>query len=169
MANYNIHPVYDINAYLWKKILDNQILNTNDYLADGFTNYLIPIVPAQQIPEFNNLLPGQTYLIYDYEEMPAQENWWISNQIITYSIVSPNNDKINQIVAMIKDVFRRFDDSAKDVNSYSGKSGYYDFHYINVDSVLSPQHFSNEGGFMMGEIKLHISYTRKLDSSGRYT
>jgi hypothetical protein len=169
MANYNIHPAYDINAYLWKNILDNKILNSSDYIADGFSDYLVPIVPAQQIPEFNNLLPGQTYLIYDYEEMPAEEHWWISSQIITYSIVSPNNDTINQIIAMIKDVFRRFDDSAKDINSYSGKSGYYDFHYINIDSTISPQHFANEGGFMMGEVKLYISYTRKLDGNGRYT
>jgi hypothetical protein len=169
MANYNIHPVYDINAYLWKSIMDNEILDPNNYIADGFSNYLVPIVPAQQIPEFNNLLPGQTYLIYDYEEMPSQENWWISNQIITYFVVSPNNDKINQVIAMIKDVFRRFDDSARDVNSYSGKSGYYNFHHISIDSTVSPQHFTSEGGFMMGEVKLNISYTRNLSGSGRYT
>jgi len=168
MANYSMHLVFDVNKYVWDQIKENGILNENDYIADGFDTPLIPVIPAQQIPEFNNLIPGQTYLIYDYEEMPTQENWWISNQIITYSIVSPNYDKITQVMAMLKDLFRRHDDSAKDLNRYSGVSGIYDFHYITIDSSTSPQHFSNEGGFMMGEIKLYVSYARHLDSNGRY-
>jgi hypothetical protein len=154
MPNYAIHPIYDVSKYIWNQIKSNGILMENDYIADGFDQSLIPIVPAQQIPEFNNLLPGQTYLIYDYEEMPGQENWWISNQLMTYTIVSPNYDTITQVMALLKDLFRRHDDSAKDLNKYSDISGYYDFHYISVDSSVSPQHFASEGGFMMGEVKL---------------
>jgi hypothetical protein len=168
MPNYSIHPVYDVNKYIWNQLKINNILIENDYVADGFNDPLVPIVPAQQIPEFNNLLPGQTYLIYDYEDMAGQENWWISNQLITYTIVSPNYDTITQIMALLKDSFRRHDESAKDLNKYSDISGYYDFHYISIDSSVSPQHFASEGGFMMGEVKLYVSYARHLDSNGRY-
>jgi hypothetical protein len=168
MPNYVIHPVYDVNKYTWNQLKINNILRESDYIADGFDQPLVPIIPAQQIPEFNNLLPGQTYLIYDYEDMPGQENWWISNQLITYTIVSPNHDTITQIMALLKDSFRRHDESAKDLNKYPDVSGYYDFHYISIDSSISPQHFSSEGGFMMGEVKLYVSYARHLDSNGRY-
>lgn len=168
MVSYNSQPVYDLNSYLWQKLQDNQILDPNNYVADNFDTYLTPILPAQQIPEFNNLLPGQTYLIYDFEEQPTNENWWISNQIVTYTIVSPSYDNINQIISLIKDTFRRHDESANDVNNYSGNSKIYNFHYIIVDSAMSPQHFTSEGGFMMGEIKLFISYARNLDSNKRY-
>lgn len=168
MANYSSLPVFDINGYIWEQIKDNQILIENDYYVDELETNLIPIVPAQQIPEFNNLLPGQTYLIYDYEEKPTMENWWISEVVVTYSIVSPSYDKINEILNYFKDSFRRYDDSAKDINSWSKNSKIYNYHYIYVDGIISPQHFSSEGGFMMGEIQLCISYARNLDSNGRF-
>jgi hypothetical protein len=169
MSNYTTLPIFEINKYIWDQLKTNQILDENKYYTDEFMDILIPIVPAQQIPEFNNLLPGQTYLIYDYEDKPNPEHWWISEQILTYSIVSPNYDTINQIMNMLKDIFRRYDDSAKDLNTWSGKSGYYNFHFIYVDSVISPQHFANEGGFMIGEVQLCVSYARNLDQSGRFS
>jgi len=168
MADYTKLPIFDINAYIWENIKKDGILDKNDYYADELTDIIVPIVPAQQIPEFNNLLPGQTYLIYDYEEKPTMENWWISEVIATYYIVSPNYDKINQIMDYFKDNFRRYDDSAKDLNNWSGNSGVYNFHYIYVDSITSPQHFASEGGFMMGEIQICISYARNLDQNGRF-
>jgi len=168
MADYTKFPIFDINGFIWKNLKDKQILDPKKYYVDELETTLIPVVPAQQIPEFNNLLPGETYLIYDFEEKQTLEHWWISEIIATYYIVSPNYDKINQILNYLKDQFRRYDDSAKDLNGWSGKSGNYEFHYIYVDKIVSPQHFASEGGFMMGEIQLCVSYVRNLDSGGRF-
>ena len=87
MTNYSPLPIFDINKYVWGQLKNNNILSENDYYVDELQTVLTPIVPAQQIPEFNNLLPGQTYLIYDYEEKPTMENWWISEVIATYYIL----------------------------------------------------------------------------------
>jgi hypothetical protein len=168
MTNYSPLPIFDINKYVWGQLKNNNILNENDYYVDELQTVLTPIVPAQQIPEFNNLLPGQTYLIYDYEEKPNMENWWISEVIATYYIVSPNYDKINEILNFFKDNFRRYDDSAKDINAWSDNPRIYNYHYIYVDGIVSPQHFASEGGIMMGEIQICISYARNIDSNGRF-
>jgi hypothetical protein len=168
MSDYTKFPIFDMNAYIWSQLQSDGILDPNNYYTAELQDSLIPIVPAQQIPEFNNLLPGQTYLVYDFEEKPTVEHWWISEIIATYYVVSPNYDKINQILNYFKDTFRRYDDSAKDLNSWSGVSGNYDFHFIYVDKIVSPQHFATEGGFMMGEIQLCVSYARHLDQHGRF-
>lgn len=168
MSDYKKFLIFEINAYIWEQLKADGILDKNDYYVDELADTLIPIVPSQQIPEFNNLLPGQTYLVYDFEEKTSNENWWISEIVATYYILSPNYDKVNQISNYFKDTFRRYDDTAKDLNSWSGKSGTYNIHYTYIDKIVSPQHFASEGGFVMGEVQIGISYTRNLDQNGRF-
>lgn len=168
MTDYSPLPLFDINGYVWEQLRQNKILDENNYYVDELESTLIPVIPAQQIPEFNNLIPGETYLIYDYEEKPNMENWWISEILATYYIVSPSYDKINEILNYFKDTFRRYDDSAKDLNSWSGNQKIYNYHFIYIDKIVSPQHFANEGGFMMGEVQICVSYARNLNSNGRF-
>jgi hypothetical protein len=168
MADYSSLAVFDINGYLWQKLQDVELLDKNDYYADGFDTYLVPIIPAQQIPEFNNLLPGKTYIIYDYETKPTAENWWITEEIVTYNVVSPNYDKINQILNFLQDTFRRYDSTAKDIDLSLNNNTNFVFHYFYTDKIQSPQQFKNEGGFMIGSADICYSYVRKLDSLGRF-
>jgi hypothetical protein len=168
-TDYTKLAVYDINAFLWQKLQDAGLFNSSDYYVDSFGTSLVPIIPAQQIPEFNNQLPGKSYIIYDYEVKPTVEHWWITEEIITYTIVSQNYDKLNQTLNFIQDTLRRYDDTAKDLNKYLyGSDTPFDYHFIYTDRILSPQHFQNEGGFMMGEAVICISYARHLDNTGRF-
>lgn len=170
MADYSKLAIYELNQFLWQKLQDAGLMNKNDYYVDNFDSYVIPIIPTQQIPEFNNLLPGKTYIVYDYEVKPYLETFYISNESVLYSILSTNYDQINQILNLIQDIFRRFDKTAKDVNVYyDGKVSPFDYHYISIEKIVSPLHFQNEGGFMMGEATVAYSYTRDLNDSGLYS
>jgi hypothetical protein len=168
VANYSSLAVFDINGYLWQKLQDAEILDKGNYYAEGFDTYLTPIIPAQQIPEFNNLLPGHTYIIYDYETKPTAENWWITEEILTYSVVSADYDKVNEILNFLQDTFRRYDSTAADLNLDLNNNTNFVFHYFYTDKIQSPQHFKNEGGFMIGSADICYSYVRKLNNLGRF-
>ncbi|NDB84182.1 MAG: hypothetical protein EB127_15920, partial [Alphaproteobacteria bacterium] len=94
MADYSSIAVHDLNAYIWEQLKANNILLESDYYADGFAQALMPIIPAQQVPEFNNLLPGKPYIIYDNEVLPIEEQWWITHEVVHMMIVGPNHDQI---------------------------------------------------------------------------
>ena len=168
MADYSKLAVYDINAFLWQKLQDAGLFDKNDYYADGFDSYIVPIIPAQQIPEFNNLLPGKSYIVYDYEVKPTVEHWWITEEIVSYTVLSQNYDQINKILNFLSDTLRRYDDSAKSINVYLAGNSEFEYHFAYVDKIVSPQFFKNEGGFMLGEADICVSYVRQLDDSGRF-
>lgn len=169
MVDYNNLAVYDVNKYLWQKLQDADIIDKNKYYIDEFANFVTPIIPAQQIPEFNNLLPGKPYIIYDYETKTVPEHWWITDEVITYTVLSQDYDQINKILNFLMDNFRRYDDSAKDLNVYTASaSSPFNYHFMYVDRMVSPEYFKNEGGFMLGQVDICIQYTRNLDSSGRF-
>jgi hypothetical protein len=169
-ADYSKLAIYEINAFLWQSLQDAGLLTKTDYYVDELGTYITPIIPAQQIPEFNNLLPGKTYIVYDYQVKPYREHFWITDELVMYSVLSTDYDKISLILNFIQDLLRRFDESAKSVNTYNlGKNSPFKYHYINIEKITSPLHFQNEGGFMLGEAIINYSYVRNLDSSNRYS
>ena len=75
MTAYDMLAHQDIRQYIWAAIQSADLLDPNDYYADGFDDALIPIIPSQQVPEFNNLLAGRTYMIFDWEVKPVPVQW----------------------------------------------------------------------------------------------
>jgi hypothetical protein len=69
---------------------------------------------------------------------------------------------------MLNDLFRRYDDSAKDLNNYFQNNNSFQFHHTVVDSVLSPEPFSTEGDLQTGVVTISYSYSRKTGSDGRF-
>lgn len=168
MADYSKLAILEINDYLWQKLQDANLLDKNRYFADGFIDYLVPIIPAQQVPEFNNLLPGETYIVYDYEVKSSPEHWWITDEVAYYSIFSTDYDEINKIMNFLQDNFRRYDSMAKDINDDVQPNSQFVYHYFYIDKIESAQPFRTEGGYMMGVADICYSYTRKLDQNGRF-
>lgn len=167
-ADYNSLAIYEINSFLWEKLQTANLFDKNEYYVGEFADFVIPIIPAQQIPEFNNLIPGKSYIVYDYETKPTLEHWWITEEVITYSVLSQSYDQINKILNFMSDTLRRYDDSAKDINNFVTASSNFNYHYLYLDRLLSPEPFQTEGGFMLGQADICIQYTRKLDQSGRF-
>lgn len=157
-----------IRAYIWAKIKSANLLDIQDYYADGFDDALIPIIPSQQIPEFNNLLPGKTYLVYDFEVKTVPVQWWMTEESMSVSVMSQNYEEVNEITNFIHDLFRRYDESAKDLNDYLGGNSDFIFHHTLIDSIISPEPYSSEGNYQVGTAMFSYSYSRKTSSNGRF-
>jgi len=168
MTDYTSLAINDIRKYLWSQLTSSSILYSNDYLADGFDTPLVPIIPTQQVPEFNNLLPAKTYIVYDHETLPIRQDWWILDELIDFTIVSPQYDKIQEIINFMIDIFRRYDDSAGEIKQSTLLSNNFIFHYTSVSSTQSPKPSKHEAALKSGQISIVACYSRIGQSSGRF-
>lgn len=168
MTKYNSIASSDIRNYIWQAIKDEEILDENDYYADGFATSLVPIIPAQQVPEFTNLLPGRTYMLYDFEVKTISPQWWIVDESFTLTVISQNFEIINQITNLMQDLFRRYDDSATEINAQLDTDADFRYMHTVVDSIMSPEPFSAEGDYQIGSVTISYCYTRNIDENGRF-
>jgi hypothetical protein len=159
MADYTKNARTVINGFLWESLKEDNILSADDYRPDGFTKALVPIVPLQEIPEFNNLLTDKTYITYDYEVEGYGDQWWICEERMLYTIISTNISKISEVTEFMIDLFRRLDDSGKDIKFYS----------IGLSSASAPAPFDQEGGRMSGSVEIFYKYSRIVDGAGRFS
>jgi len=159
----------DIKNFLWYALQSSGFLDPNDYIADGFDTPLVPIIPSQQVPEFNNLLPGKPYLYYDYDVLPYNENWWVTEETMNIYVVSANFDFINKLNNFFTDLLRRHDETALLINHYFGEKNLHKFHYVKINSIMSPKPFITEGGLIGGEIVIQYSYSRLTDYSSNFS
>jgi len=169
MADYTQNARYVINSFLWEELKDNNVLNENDYRPDGFTKSIIPIVPSQELPEFNNLLPNKTYLLYDYEIEGYSDDWFICEESMIYSIISTDYSKISQITELMIDLFRRVDVSGKDVQLFNPKDDLIKFYSVSLEGASSPTPFESEGSTMIGQVQISYKYSRVLGDNGRFS
>jgi hypothetical protein len=164
-ADYTHVAAYDIRSFIWNQLQNAGILTAGNYTATGFTQPLVPIIPAQQVPEFNNLLPGKTYIIYDVAIKRGNVQWWVSQETMTFEITSRATSEIQTIINFLIDLFRRYDKSAIDVNFSLDPNSPFSFLWLNVESADPIQAFQNEGGFMTGMLTIHYAYTREVDGT----
>lgn len=153
----------DVKDFVWAILKAGEFFDQNDYIADGFDIPLTPVIPAQQVPEFNNLLPGKPYIYYEFEVLPSQENWWVTEELITFYTVSSDYDFINRINNFLLDAMRKYDDTAAWVNSYFGETNSFKFHFFRIEKIDSPLPFESEGGLLGGIIQINYSYSRVTD------
>jgi len=169
MADYTQLAVNDMRQYIWANLQSSGVYNPSDYYAEGFTEPLVPIIPAQELPEFNNLLPGKPFIVYDWEVKPITQDWWMQEELMLLTITSIDIDEVNRVINLMLDLFRRFDESAKDINSFNLNSTFH-FHYTSIEAILSPEPFKNEGGHIQGQVHILYKYSRNTDqsSNGRF-
>lgn len=168
-ADYTKLAVYDVTDAIWRELQGAGILSSNDYFADGFNYPLTPIFPAQQIPEMNNLLPGKPYITYDISQRNYGVQWWIQEESIFLEIISRNAGQIQTIINFLIDVFRRYDESARDVNINLVNGSPFKFLFFNLETADPVQPFTDEGGYMSGTLSIRYSYVRDLDHiTGRF-
>lgn len=168
MTDYTSLAVHDLRAYIWEQLKADGILLESDYYADGYDTPLIPIIPAQQVPDFNNLLPNKLYITYDNEMLPIEEQWWINHEVMTMMVVSKDHDQINTVMNYLVDLLRRYDESAKDVRASTILSDNFLFHYTAINRVKSPGPMKSEGGLRAGMIAILYCYSRKNLPNGRF-
>jgi hypothetical protein len=170
MTDYSLSAVYDIRNAMWKELTDAGIFDINNYYADGLPEAIIPIIPAQQIPELINLLPGQDFIVYHVEQKKTGIQWWVTQESIILDIVSNKTDRIMTITNFLTDLFRRYDLSAKTINADVDSSSPFTYLYFNIELSNPIQMFTDEGGYMSGDFTVGYAYTRDIgdEYTGRF-
>jgi hypothetical protein len=169
MTNYADTAFGAVRGFLWDKLKEANILSAYEYIADGFTAPLVPIIPTQQVPEFNNLMGNKPYIIYDYDIASYDEQWWICEERLVFTIVASDFQKIIEITQFMIDLFRRMDETATDINAWQDLStSKFKFFTFTLSGAQSPTPYEEEGGRQMGEVTVTYKYSRELDSHNRF-
>ena len=167
-VNYKLDAMLELRKFLWQEMVARKIFDDEDYWSDNLNENIIPIVPVQQAPEMNQFLSGKKHIVYDKIGMSYEDNWMICCEQILFTIYSTEFAEINEIRNFMTDQFRRMDESARDVNYWSGLSNKFKFHSIFVADI-SPTGPSEElQGFFSTDVILEIKYSRILDANGRF-
>ncbi len=167
-ANFKLDAMLELRKFLWDELKTRNIFDEDDYWSDNLNENIVPIVPVQQTAEKNQFLSGKKHIVYDKIGMSYEDNWMICCEQILFTIYSTDFSEINEIRNFMTDQFRRMDESARDVNYWSGLSDKFKFFSIFVADI-SPTAPSEElQGFFSAEVILEIKYSRILDGQGRF-
>jgi hypothetical protein len=167
-ANYKLDAMLELRKFLWNELKTRNIFDDEDYWSDNLNESIIPIVPVQQTAEMNQFLSGKKHIVYDKIGMSYEDNWMICCEQILFTIYSTDFAEINEIRNFMTDQFRRMDESARDVNYWSGLSDKFKFHAIYIADI-SPTAPSEElQGFFSTDVILEIKYSRIVDGVGRF-
>ena len=168
MVNYKSDAMFELRKYLWEKLKENNIFDQDDYYSDNLNETIIPVIPVQQAPEMNQFLSGKKHIVYDKINMSYDTNWLICNEQFLFTIYATDIIDITEIRNVFIDLFRRMDDSARDVNYFEAISDKVKFYSIYV-SDISPTAPSEEvKGFYATDIVLDVKYARITDAKGRF-
>jgi hypothetical protein len=167
-ANYKLDALSEIRKYLWGQMVTLGIFDQDEYYSDALGDVIIPIIPVQQPAELNQFLSGKKHIVYDKIGMSYEENWMICTEQVLFTIYSIEYSDINEIRNFMVDLFRRMDDSARDINYWDGLSDKFKFFTIYI-SDISPTAPSEElQGFLSADVVLEVKFARILDQDGRY-
>lgn len=173
MADYALGAVYEIRKMLWEEIQDSGLMLASDYREGNFS--LIPIIPTQEQPEFKTKFvlnnPSLPYIVYDLDTVGYGTDWMICEERLTFKVYSNSFSKVLSITNLIVDLFRRFDDSAKDLNKYVktlNNNSPFRYHYFALTEANSPNPADELDGRLEADIAIMYSYSRDLNTEGRF-
>lgn len=168
MVNYNADAMLELRKFIWSDLQTLDIFDPNDYFMESLNETVIPIIPVQQSAEFNQFLSGKKHIVYDKIGMSYEDNWLICCEQILFTIYSTQVSDINMIRNYMVDMFRRMDESAKTVNSWSGLSNQFKFHTIFIADISPTEPSKELQGFLASDVILEIKYSRMTNGAGRF-
>lgn len=167
----NIPAVFGLNRYLWAKIQEAMILDPANY------NGLTPIIPVQEVPEFLQAIDAQDgiksypYIVYTWNTNGYEQQWFVPSDQIIYQIHSTDNKKLRELILLITDHFKRFDESARAVNSFIQNSPLnaeyksYDYKFISVQQAQGGWHTQDENAPIKATITVKATYSANRDNT----
>jgi hypothetical protein len=166
-VDYKIDSMFELRKFLWHELKATGIFDPNDYYSDNINMEVIPIIPVQQQPELNQFLSGKKHIVYDKIGMSYEDIWMICCEKILFTVYSTDISDIYEIRNLMTDLFRRMDDSAKDVDRFQTDPK-FKFHSIHIVE-MSPTTPSEElQGFLSADIILEVKYSRFTGPDGRF-
>jgi hypothetical protein len=178
MANYALSATQAIVDYLWSNLTTTnsnvtagKILEADDYQADllnGPVLNIIPIFPAQQDMINYQELGTKTHIVYDHVADGYEENWMICRDSMMFTTYSQDFNKIAEIQNLMLDLFRRMDESARDINASLPAGSPFIFFSVSLADLLSPEPQREKNGWFAGQVVIRYKYGRQVNSSGRF-
>jgi hypothetical protein len=166
--DYKLDAMFELRKFLWSKLVLTGIFDNDEYYSDNLAETIIPIIPVQQAPEMNQFLSGKKHIVYDKIGTSYEENWMVCCEQILFTIYSTDFSEINEIRNFMMDQFRRMDESARDINRYSGLSDKFKFHSIFIADISPTEPSQELQGFLSADVILEVKYSRMVDSAGRF-
>jgi hypothetical protein len=167
-VNYKLDAILELRKYFWDQLSTIGIFDDSDYYSDNIGSVIIPIIPVQQQPELNQFLSGKKHIVYDKVSSSYDTMWYICNEQFLFTIYSTDVSEINEIRNFMTDLFRRMDESAQDMNRWSGISDKFKFHSIYISDISSTTPSEELQGFLSTDVILDVKYSRITDASGRF-
>lgn len=166
MSKYDLNGVHVLNKFLWDNLKAAGLLDEIDYSG------LVPIIPTQQVPMFNDMAAGKPFLVYTFIISAYDQDIWANLEQVTYRIYSDDEAKLRRLVNFITDLFSRLDWSAADINrwidrynSQDGDEKKFEFKYTNVVSGSGPEPFNQEGGRQDASVTVRMAFTVDANSA----
>lgn len=168
---YNIPAVFGLNRFLWNYLKGSGILSESDYKG------LVPIIPNGEAPQFLQMLdtqPGiQThpYIVYTWYTNGFDANsWYKPTDTIIYTVFALDQSKVNELVINIVNLFKRFDVSAAEVNTFiqnpanalSQQYKDYNYGFISVSAANGGVAPNIENDPITATITLRVNYTNPV-------
>jgi len=167
-VNYKLDAMLEIRKFLWSELVDANIFDEDDYYSDNVGSTIVPIIPVQQAAEMNQFLSGKKHIIYDKIGMSYEDNWLICCEQILFTICSTDISEINEIRNFMTDVFRRMDDSARDINRSGSLNDKFKFHSIFIADISPTEPSEELQGFLSTDVIIEAKYSRITDLNGRF-
>ena len=87
---------------------------------------------------------------------------------ILFTIYATDLADLVEIRNFMMDEFRRMDDSAEDINYWSGLSDRFKFHSIFIADISPIKPSEEIQGFLETDVILEVKYSRITDNNGRF-
>ena len=166
-VDYKIDAMFELRKFLWNQLKEYNLFDQDDYYSDNLGSEIIPIMPVQQLPEMDQFLNGKKHIVYDKIGMSYEENWLICCENVLFTLYSTDITEIYEMRNLMVDLFRRMDESAKDVNASRGTDKLI-FHSIHVVETSPIDPSTEIQGFLSTDVILEVKYSRVTDGLGRF-
>jgi len=166
-VDYKIDAMFELRKFLWTQLKLTGLFDQDDYYSDNLGSEIIPIIPVQQLPEMDQFLNGKKHIVYDKIGLSYEENWLICCEKVLFTIYSTDITEIYEIRNLMTDLFRRMDESAKDVNSLKTTNKLI-FHNVMIVETTPIEPSLELQGFLSTDVILEVKYSRVTDRLGRF-
>jgi hypothetical protein len=166
-VDYKIDAMFELRKFLWTQLKLTGLFDQEDYYSDNLGSEIIPIIPVQQLPEMDQFLNGKKHIVYDKIGLSYEENWLICCEKVLFTIYSTDITEIYEIRNLMTDLFRRMDESAKDVNSLKTTNKLI-FHNVMIVETTPIEPSLELQGFLSTDVILEVKYSRVTDGLGRF-
>lgn len=173
MTDYNSIGTYELNKFLLNKLKDLMWTPAGGspekvfkaYTISGGTSPVPPLSQGAPLPEHINIAGGPPFIVFSYSS-GAGVTWERKREQAAYVIWDSNTARLRVVQNYMNDLLSRFDWSASEINAFLGTTTLFDFKYVQVTTLTSPDPAISEQGRQKGLIVAAFEYTRDTDQRG---